>query len=61
MAKPTHILKARSKKDDKTFNNRIGVGWETADGWIEIKLDPCVVLHWQDDVYINLYPKDATP
>lgn len=60
MARPTHILtvKRKTEGDEKSVTNKIGVAWESKEGWFSIKLDACVVLTDRDDVWINLYPNN---
>jgi hypothetical protein len=53
--RPTHCLVVR-RKFGKSFGAPIGVGWENDNGWINIKLNPCVVISHSDDVFISLYP-----
>jgi hypothetical protein len=55
MARPTHKLVVKRRAGDEQ-GRPIGVGWENDKGWISIKLNPCVVISHNDDVYLNLYP-----
>jgi hypothetical protein len=58
--KPDYIMTVKVKptgdkgdKEAKRFH-RIGAAWEDEQG-ISIQLDPCAVISWKDNVYINLY------
>ena len=39
----------------------VGAAWKDDRGFLSIRLNPGVVLSWQDDVYINLFPIEDTP
>lgn len=58
-SKPTHRLKVLDKATNSA--SEIGAGWLKPDGSISIRLLPCVVLNWKDDVIINLFPIDNGP
>lgn len=55
MSAPTHIIKVIDIKTKDTA--RVGAGWEK-DGYIRIRLDPCVVLDWKDEIMITMFPND---
>jgi hypothetical protein len=57
MPRPTHALVAKRRNTEEP-GRRIGVGWENDKGWIGIKLNPCVVISHNDDVWLNIYPID---
>lgn len=57
MPRPTHALVVKRKNGDGP-GRRIGVGWMNNRGWISLKLNPCVVISHNDDVYLNIYPTD---
>lgn len=52
--RPTHRLCVKEKNGKGT--TLVGAGWEDADGHISIRLNPCVVLSFADDVIITLFP-----
>ena len=52
--KPTHLLKVKEREGEG--KTTIGVGWMRTDGSMSVSLNPCVVLSWQDNVIINLFP-----
>ena len=54
MSRPTHTLYAKRKGETHAF--KIGAGWANEQGWISLKLNPCVTVSDREDVYINLYP-----
>jgi hypothetical protein len=54
--KPTHLLKVKEREGEG--KTTIGAGWMREDGSVSIKLSPCAVLSWQDNVIINLFPID---
>ena len=55
MLRPTHKLVAKRIGKDKS-GMPIGVAWQNEQGWISIKLNPCVVISHNDEVYLSLYP-----
>lgn len=55
--RPTHRLCIKRKgKDDKT-RTYAGVAWQR-DNSFNIVLNPGVVIRWDDEVWLNLYPID---
>lgn len=52
--KPTHLLKVKEREGEG--KTTIGAGWMRQDGSVSIVLNPCVVLSWQDNVIIHLFP-----
>jgi hypothetical protein len=57
--KPTHRLKALNK----LTNNRceVGAGWLNANGSISVRLNPCIVLRYDPEIVITLFPVDREP
>jgi len=39
----------------------VGAAWKDDRGFLNIRLNPGVVLSWQDDVYLNLFPVEDAP
>lgn len=59
--RPTHNVVV-AKKDNAKDRIEVGSGWMNEQGWISIKLRPCVVLSDRDDIFISIYPrKDFMP
>lgn len=58
--KPDYHLSAKTK--DTAFKGRVGVAWLQADGSIQIKVDPFVILQGEgvlgEKLYVTLYPTD---
>lgn len=52
---PTHNLCV--KDPNANAFRQIGVGWENSKGQIKLKLDAAVMLRWDDDLQITLFPK----
>jgi hypothetical protein len=52
--KPTHLVKVKERNGKGKAT--IGVGWLNEDGSMTLSLNPCVVLSWKDDVFINAFP-----
>lgn len=50
--KPTHRLRVKEGKNTAT----VGVAWVCDDGSFTIRLNPCVVLDWKDNVLLKLFP-----
>ena len=42
-----------------THLGTIGAAWHREDGSFLIRLDPCVVVRWDDPVFLSLFPVDA--
>jgi len=38
---------------------RVGAAWARKNGGFNIVLNPGTVLHWNDDLYISLFPNDG--
>ena len=57
-SKPTHRLRVRVAALDGSNapSATIGAAWQREDGSFLIKLDPCVVIRWDDAVVIGLFP-----
>lgn len=53
--KPKYWLKITSKKNTQN-RGQAGVAFENEFGQLNIKLNPGVVLHWNDEVFITLNP-----
>ena len=51
-------VKTRTKSVGKQGQGVIGAAWKEDDGSISISLSPCVVLRFEDDVGIKLFPID---
>ena len=57
--KPDYNVSAMDKRDDTRNNGNIGAAWLNADGTINIKLNPFVVIDTRmHDLAITLFPKD---
>lgn len=41
-------------------SGQVGAAWKDERGFLSVKLNPGVTLSWQDDVYLALFPVDAT-
>jgi len=54
--KPTHRLRVMTK--DGKRKGTIGAAWQRSDGSFLLRLDPCVVVRWDDDVTISLFPAE---
>jgi hypothetical protein len=52
---PTHVLKVKERRG--SAKGEVGVAWLNEDGSLHVILNPCVVLSWNDDVHITLFPK----
>lgn len=59
--KPTHNLRVMSKVAGSKDQGTVGVAWKREDGSFYVKLNPCVVLRWDDEVQIGLFPRDELP
>lgn len=53
--KPTHELKVKTEDGDYAT---VGVAWLSKEGWISMKLNPCVVLSYETlkDKTLTLFP-----
>jgi hypothetical protein len=52
---PDYVVKVKERNSEA--RTQIGAAWAREDGSVTIKLNPCVVISWKDDVYITLYPR----
>ena len=52
--KPEFKLKAFNKKDERRGD--LGAGWQNADGSVTIQLNPYVVISYDTDTVITLFP-----
>jgi hypothetical protein len=52
---PTYVVKVKERNGPATA--LVGVAWDNDDGSFHIILNPCVVLAWNDDMHITLFPK----
>ena len=52
---PTHVLKVKDRNG--SVKGEAGVAWLNEDGSLHIILNPCVVLAWNDNVHLTLFPK----
>ena len=55
--KPTHRMKVISNTTKATAT--VGAAWQRPDGSFLLRLDPCTVIDWRDDVTISLFPVDT--
>jgi len=63
MGRPTHVVTVKVKDGDSPAA-KVGVAWMNDQGWMSVKLNPCVSLTDRDDIYINIYPdkyRDRVP
>lgn len=58
-APPTHVVKVKERNGKG--GTIIGVAWQNEQGWLTVKLNPCVVLTWKDDVHIKIFPVEEHP
>jgi len=60
--KPDYRVGVKTKQGaGKSGQGTIGAAWKEDDGTISIVLNPCVVLRFEDDVVIRLFPNDYVP
>lgn len=55
--KPNYVLVLADKNNTKN-RTRAGAAWESAEGYISIRLSPGIHIDYndRDDLYISLYP-----
>lgn len=60
--KPDYRVGVKTRQSaSKSGQGTIGAAWKEDDGTISIVLNPCVVLRFEDDVVIRLFPNDYVP
>jgi hypothetical protein len=57
---PNYVLMVKPKRQNAVAT-KVGVAWMDEEGRLSIKLEPCVVLHWNDDLWLSLYPDRNNP
>lgn len=57
---PNYVLMVKPKRQNAVAT-KVGVGWMDERGRVSVKLHPCTILHWQDDLWISLYPDRNNP
>lgn len=53
--KPDYVLKVLNKDNEGRCN--VGAGWKNEDGSVSIQLNPCVVLQYDPQIVLTLFPK----
>jgi len=56
---PTYTLFIASKENPKKEKTKAGVAFPNEFGGLNLKLNPGIVLRWNDDVYFNLNPFES--
>lgn len=59
--KPDFDLRVKVKGSESGSGRSVGAAWENENGGISIKLNPCVILDWRDDVHISLFRSEDKP
>lgn len=53
---PDYILSVKDRETN--VSTKVGAGWLNEKGHISVRINPCVVIDWKDDVFVTLFPND---